>query len=781
VIDRLARLATERTRRVLLIAGAVFLLAAAIGLPVLTILKSENSEFQDHSAQNQQVLRAIERATGQSAEYGVAALVPTAGDVLADPRSVDPAATAEARRVAALLAAQPGFQRELDYSSTHAPALVSRDGRFTLVLAAFASQDRSAAAVARVRPELAEAGRRSPSTEAGRHAPSALADLGMRAERVSPQSVPVSANIPVSASSGVLFGGNDITFHEINERTTSDLRRAETLALPILLLLSFWVFRGLIAAALPLLVGGFAIVLTFLLLRLIDHVLGLSIFAANLVTGMGLGLGIDYSLFVLSRYREELARGLPTAAAIGRTLQTAGRTVLYSSLAVAGAAASMLAMPLRFLYSMGVGGAIVALSAGAVSLIVLPAVLVALGPRINSLAPARLQRNAAQAARPAESGAWYRLARGVMRRPGAVALGTAAVLLVIASPALRLALTPADAHVLPASSQSREVAEAITRDFAVNGAQTVTMVVHAGPAGSTNPGGPSVVALVRRAQTVAGSQASLVGPPRYLGRDTWDAELVPRGSVGSAANQRLVHNLRALAGRSSIGPPTLLVGGGTAWFIDQKAAIAAHTPLTLAILVIVTGGFLFMMTGSLVIPVLALLMNLLTVAVGAGLLVLVFQDGHLSSLLGFSPIGGLEESNLVLLFIVAFALSTDYGVFLFARIKEAHDDGLPARDAVAHGLERTGRLVTAAALLFCVAIGAFVTSDIFFIKELGFGAALAVAIDATFVRALLVPALMGRLGERAWWAPRPLRRLHARVGLRERAPVREPAGEPTGA
>ena len=343
MIDRLARLATERTRRVLLIAGAVFLLAAVLGAPVLTILKSENSEFQDHNAQNQQVLRAIEHATGQSAEYGVAALVPTTGDVLAGPRSITTAATAEARSVAALLAAQPGFQRELDYSSTHLPALVSRDGRFTLVLAAFATQDRSAAAVAHVRPQL--------------------------------------------AGSGVLFGGNDVTFHEINERTTSDLKRAETLAIPILLLLSFWVFRGLIAAALPLLVGGFAIVLTFLLLRIIDHVLGLSIFAANLVTGMGLGLGIDYSLFVLSRYREELARGLPTGAAIARTLQTAGRTVLYSSLAVAGAAASMLAMPLRFLYSMGVGGAIVALSAGAVSLIVLPAVLVALGPRINALAP----------------------------------------------------------------------------------------------------------------------------------------------------------------------------------------------------------------------------------------------------------------------------------------------------------------------------------------------------------------------------------------------------------
>jgi uncharacterized membrane protein YdfJ with MMPL/SSD domain len=738
MIDRLARLANERTRRVLILAGTVFVLAAALGVPVVSILKGENSEFQDHNAQNQRVLRAIERATGQSAEYGVAALVPTAADVRGDP-----AAAAQARRVATLLAAQPGFQRELDYPSTHMRALVSRDGRATLVLAAFSNQDRAAAAVANVRPAV--------------------------------------------AGSGVRFGGNQVTYHEINERTASDLKRAEAFALPILLLLSFWVFRGLIAATLPLLVGGFAIVVTFLLLRLVDHVLGLSVFAVNLVTGMGLGLGIDYSLFVLSRHREELAKGYDTGEAIARTLRTAGRTVLYSSLAVAGAAASMLVMPMKFLYSMGVGGMLVALSAGAVSLLVLPAVLVALGPRINALAPARLQRNAARAARAEERGAWYRLARGVMRRPGAVALGTAAVLLVIASPALHLALTPADAHVLPSSAEPRQVAEAITREFPVDGAQTVTLVMRGGR--SPNHGAAAVTALAARAQAVAAGQATSAGSPRYLGRDTWTAELVPRGNVGSVANQKLVHNLRALATSGDVPvaggaisreeasvAATLLVGGGTAWFVDQKAAIAAHVSLTLAILALVTGGFLFMMTGSLVVPLIALLMNLLTVAVGAGLLVEVFQHGHLSSLLGFTPIGGLEESNLVLLFIIAFALSTDYGVFLFARIKEAHDEGRAARDAVAHGLERTGRLVTAAALLFCVAIGAFVTSDIFFVKELGFGSALAVAIDATFVRALLVPALMGRLGERAWWAPKPLRRLHARIGLSERASVGEPAG-----
>ncbi len=731
MIARLSSLATGagNARRVLIAAGVLFLLAAAFGAPVTTILKSSNTDFQNPSAENQRVEKAIARATGQRAAYGVAALVPSAGDV-----RTNAAAQLEARHVAALLATQPGFQRVIDYPATHLAALVSRNGRQTAVLAAFATQEESATAVARLRPQL--------------------------------------------AAQDVRFGGPDVAFSEINKRTSSDLRNAELLAFPILLLLSFWVFRGLIAAALPLLVGGFAIVITFLVLRLINaEITGLSIFAVNLVTGMGLGLGIDYSLFVLSRYREELAGGADTFPAIKRTLQTAGRTVLYSSLTVAGALASLLVFPLRFLYSMGIGGMIVALSAGLVALVVLPAVLVALGPRVNSLSPAWLQRSADRSARSSEEGAWFRLGKGVMRRPGLVALATGAVLLAIASPALRLQLIPADAHVLPASSQSRQIAEALSKEFASDGSQTISIVVPAS-AGS----GASVDALALRAQRTAAGQASEAVPPRYLGRSTWEIELLPRGSDASVANQELVHRLRTLVrAGGAAGAAKGLVGGTTAWFIDQKAAISAQMPLALAILVCVTLGTLFLMTGSVVLPLMALLMNLLTVAVGAGLLVLIFQDGHLSSLMGFSPIGGLEESNLVLLFTVAFALSTDYGVFLFARIKEAHDGGLATRDAVAQGLERTGRLITAAALLFCVAVGAFVTSHIFFIKQFGVGTALAVAIDATFVRALLVPALMGKLGERTWWAPRPLRRLHGRIGLHEE--LAEPAGayEPAGA
>jgi uncharacterized membrane protein YdfJ with MMPL/SSD domain len=715
VIPRLTDMAVNSRRRVLIAAGVMFLLAALIGAPVTGILKGRSNDFQDPHDQTLTARSAIQRATGQSADFGVAALVPSGGDV-----RTDPVAQRQAVRVAALLQAQPGFQRALSYPATHLPELVSRDGHQSVVLGAFASQEQSAAAVARLRPRL--------------------------------------------AGSGVRFGGQDVAFSEINKRTSSDLERAELLAFPILLLLSLWVFRGLVAALLPLLVGGFAIVLTFLGLRLVDQVNGLSIFAVNLVTGMGLGLGIDYSLFVLTRYREELAGGADTRAAIGRTLATAGRTVLYSSLTVAGALASMLVFPERFLYSMGVGGSIVALMAGAVSLLVLPAVLVALGPRINSLAPAWMQRSAARSAQAGEHGAWFRLARGVMRRPGVVALLTSVVLLAIALPSLHLNLVRADANVLPASSQTRQIAHVLSTQFATDGSQTITVVAHA-PADAKQ----AIAALDGEVRRSAAIGHALTAAPRYLGNQTWEIDLLPSGAGASPANQALVKRLRALA-----NPRGALVGGPTAGFVDQKSSIAGHLPLALAILAVVTAGFLFLMTGSLLLPIMALAMNVLTVAVGAGLLVLIFQDGHLSSLLGFTPIGGLEESNLVLLFIVAFALSTDYGVFLFARIKESHDAGLPAREAVAHGLERTGRLVTAAALLFCVAIGAFATSHIFFVKQLGVGAALAVAIDATVVRALLVPALMGLLGERTWWAPRPLRLLHARIGLRENA-LAEPA------
>ena len=703
----------------LVAAGVLFVIAAVLGVPVTGMLGSSVQDFEDPASQYERTNAAITAATGQSPYYNVAALLQRPRDAQ-DRRG----GSGRAGTLAALLAAQHGFQRVLDYG---------RGGRrLACARAALARRSRNGCARGVCHPDRRDHGDRACPRRA--------------------LQAPANAKL---AGMSVRFGGYALTNQELNERTTSDLARAELLAFPFLLLLSFWFFRGLVAALLPLLVGGFAIVLAFLALRLIDQFTPISVFALNLVSGMGLGLGIDYSLFVLYRYREELAGGANTHEAIERTLRTVGRTVLFSCLTVAAAMTSLLVFPIRFLSSMGIGGAIVVLCGGAVSLLVLPAVLIVLGPRINALSPAWLQRRAARTARAAAAGGWWRLAHGVVRRPAPVALVSAVVLLAAAIPALHLQFTSPGANLLPASAESRQVETALAGSFPANAGEATEIVLK----GTRS----SAQRLAVAAAGTAGRLASVSAPPAYLGRGTWDIVLLPHGSPYSNVQQQLLGRLRALA-----HPYGALVGGATAFFVDQKAAIAAHIPLALLILLPLTAVFLFAMTGSVTIPIKALVMNVLSVSVAVGLQVLIFQDGHLSSLLGFTPIGGLEESSLVLMLVVAFALATDYEVFVIARIKEAHDHGLPDREAIALGIERTGRIITAAALLFCVAIGALTTSELFFTKQLGLGAALAVAIDASIVRALLVPSLMALMGKWNWWAPRWLKRLHARIGLDER-------------
>jgi uncharacterized membrane protein YdfJ with MMPL/SSD domain len=726
VITWLIRLVCGRPRSVLIAAGVTFLFAAAFGASTLGILKSSSSDFQDPTSQYERTNKIVLRATGQTPYYGVAILLYSEHDIRGNP-----AAQSAITHIGTLLEHQRGFQQLLDYSASSLPELIARGGRKTAVLAAFATPADSALAVSRVHSAL-------------ERAPARAMLAGMK----------------------VRFGGPDVTFEELNHRTVSDLERAELLAAPIILLLSIWIFRGFVAALLPPLVGGLAVLLTFLVLRFVDQLTPISVFSLNLVTGMGLGLGIDYSLFVLSRYREELAGGADARTAIARTLRTAGRTVLYSSLTVAAALTTLLVFPIRFLSSMGIGGAVVALSGGAVALLVLPALLIVLGPRVNALSPAWLQRRAARSARTSEDSAWWKLARGVMRRPVLVALLATATMLAVAAPALHLRLTGAGANLLPSSSESRQVETALTGDFATNPDETIPIIVHAPFATAQR--------LAKAAAAAAGAQApelKFLGASFIsLGKGTWEIDLLPHGNPYSSAQQQLVLRLRALA-----RPYGGLVGGWTAYFIDQKESIASHAPMALVILLVVIAIAIFLMTGSLVLPVKAVAMNLLTLGSAAGILVLIFQDGHLSSLLGFTPIGGLEESSLVLMFVVVFALSTDYEVFVLGRIKEAHDSGLANREAVALGMERTGRLITAAAVLFCVAIGALGTTSVFLSKQFGLGAALAVALDATIVRALLVPSFMAILGERNWWAPRPLRWLHSRVGLSEGEATTAPA------
>jgi RND superfamily putative drug exporter len=699
----LTRLASQRPKRVVAVAVLVSVIAAIAGSSVADRLDPYAAD--DPSTESVRADALLERA-GVGAGVDVVALVET-------PRGADsPAGRTRVHQVARELRADPDVGRVVTFEQA-GRGLVARDGRSTYLAA---------------------------SLRAG-------ADENAAGERLIER---------LGDEPGLKLGGFAVASPQVNEQVSEDLARAELLAFPLLFLLSFLFFRSVVAAVLPLLVGGMAIVLTMLGLRLGSEFGSISVFALNVTTGLGLGLAIDYSLFMVSRYREELAKVGPGTEAIRRTLATAGRTVLFSSLTVAVAMGSLLLFPQRFLYSMGIGGMMVAVLAGGVALLVLPAVLAVLGPRVNALAPRRLQRAAEADARPARSGVWYRVSHAIMRRPGRIAISAAALLIALGIPFLGIKLTAVDASVLPESSGARQVDDALKSDFDVRRTTPITLVARTAP-------GPE---LDRYLDGVRAQPGVLeVAPPRRAGERTL-VDAVSRDPGMSDASQRTVRDVRGL------DPPfEVLSRGQTASLVDLKQSLVDHLPGALAILAGTTTVVLFLMTGSVLLPIKALLMNLLTMSATFGVLVLVFQDGRLEGLLDYTSQGALEATQPIFLFAVAFGLSTDYGVFLLSRIKEARDSGIRNDEAVAVGLERTGRIVTAAALLFSVAMAAFATSQIVFIKELGLGTAVAVLIDATIIRALLVPSLMKLLGEWNWWAPRPLARLHARFGLREGAAV----------
>lgn len=547
----------------------------------------------------------------------------------------------------------------------------------------------------------------------------------------------------LSGVPGVELTGPSAVAASLNSVVQDDLRRAELIVFPLLALLSFWLFRSVVAAMLPLLMAGFSIAFSFCGLLIINSQLGLSVYALNLVNALALGLGIDYSLLMVSRYREEILVHGPGAEALRRTLSTAGRAVAFSSLTVAAALAALLLFPQNFVYSNGIGGVLVALVSGGVALTVLPALLALLGSRVNALAPKRLKRAARWEARGVESGPWYRLSRFIMRRPVPVAFASAAVLIVLGLPILGVRFTSLDGAVLPANEQARVAEEQIKREF---------------PAASTSPiivaaeGSPKQVArLSHEVRALPG--VSGVAAPQFSARRFAVLDVATREPWLSQRSQQLVRDIRTLDPGRYVG-----TAGQTADFVDLKVSLVDHIPGVIALLATTTLLIMFMLTGSVVLPLKALTMNVLTLSATLGILVLVFQNGHLEGLLSYTSQGALESSFPIVVFATVFGISTDYTVFLLSRIKEAREDGLNDREAVGFGLQRTGRLLTAAALLLCVAVGALVLSRIVMIKEIGMGIALAVLLDATIVRALLVPSLMALLGYRNWWAPPALRR-----------------------
>ena len=703
MFDALARLANGNARRIGLLAIVFFVVAGALGGSVAGRLDPYGAD--DPATEAVQAKHRLEDAgLHEPAVLAVVTHAPVAST----------ATRARVERLERGVRRQPGVQSVSGFYDTHSPAFVSRDRRSTSFVVTLKTFDDK---------QWQETG-------------ASIAD-------------------ELSTKPGVIVGGAAVAQDQVNKQVEKDLQKAEMLAFPLLFLLSFLFFRSLVASALPLMIGGLAIVGTFLILRIASELGSISIFALNLTTALGLGLAIDYSLFIVSRYREEIAKSGPGLAAMRRVLATAGRTVFFSSLTVAAALASLLVFPQRFLYSMGLGGSLVALFAALISLTVLPAVLTLLGNRVNAGAPKFLQRRAEADARPAQTGFWYRLSRFVMRRPIPVATLSALFLIILGLPFFGIKFNTVDPTVLPESASARQAYDTVSQQFPPYHDTPIWLDVEGG--------GPkaaaAVAAAVRRVDGVAE-----VAPPRRLADGVTAVQVISAHPFASEASQSTVHAIRDLQ------PPagaTVMVSGASADFVDFQSSLARHLPIALAIVIAATLIILFLMTGSVVLPIKSLLMNFLNLSAVFGLLVLIFQDGRLEGFLDYSSPGAIEQTMPILLFAVAFGLSTDYAVFLLSRIKEARDNGASDSECVAIGLERTGRIVTAAALLFAVAMFSFATSQIIFIKENGVGTALAVLIDASIIRALLVPSLMELLGKWNWWAPRPLRRLHQRFGISE--------------
>jgi len=700
---------------------AFVILCGAWGGAVQSKLTVARDAFDAPHSESVVAAQELERAGGASAEPDFVALVRNSDGI------DSPGGRAQVQRVVGVIGGQPAVARVAAPFGTDAGLRtpISTDGRVTFVAAYFKPID------------------------------------GTTAQTDAQQLKQALDGVP-----GVESGGPLLVYSQINDQVKHDATLAELIAFPVLFLLALLFFRSVVAATLPLLIAAISTVGSLAVLRTVNEFTTVSVFAVNLVTALGLGLAIDYSLFIVNRYREELVVGGPPAAVLARTVASAGRTVAFSSATVFLAFLSLLLFPQQTIRSMGIGGLAVAVISGLAALIVLPVVLDKLGDRVNSLAPARLQRAARRSAQPDESGGWYRLASFVMRRAVTVAVATAVLLVAIGIPALGIKFGRPDATVLPAGASARQVSEQINAAFGANAAAPIIVAVH-GP----SDGAGQVSALAGTVARLPGVAA--VQPPQQVGPGLWQLTVTSRGDAVSSDAQAAVRSLRSLA-----APPLrLTVSGEPARYIDQQTSIGDRLPAALGLLVVTSLAVLLLMTGSVLLPIKALIMNLLTLSAMFGVLVLVFQDGHLSGLLDFTSTGSLEPETMVLLFVVAFALTTDYGVFLLTRIKEARDAGRPNTEAVAYGLERTGRIVTSAAVLMCVALGTLTVSKIGYIKQLGLGAVLAIAIDAGLVRPLLVPALMKLLGRWNWWGPPRFRAIGPRIAVE---PAIEPSVETSG-
>lgn len=715
------RLVTARPRLALLAGLVLTVLAVLAGSGVADRMGSGG--WEDPDAESTYATRALEEAFPHSQPNLL--LLVDAGDASVD----DPAVAAEAARLTERLAGEPGITGVGSYWQTRSPALRAEDGHEALIAARITGDETT---------------------------------MNETLERIAPSFRGEQGVVEVG------IGGPVAVRHEMQTIIQEDLLRAELIALPVTLVLLVMVFGSAVAALLPLGIGIVAILGTNAVLRGLTEITDVSVFAMNLTTALGLGLAIDYALFIVRRFREELSSGADPRTAVGTTLRTAGRTVLFSALTVAVSLAAMLLFPQYFLRSFAYAGIAVVLLAAAAALILLPAALVLLGHRVDAFDLRRLFRRR-RAARPKreEGAAWGRAATVVMRRAPFFALGTTAVLILLGLPFLGVKFGTADDRQLPAGAESHVVQQHIRDGFPGSPGGGLEVLAE-GPATEAQ-----YAAYMERVAALP--EVVRVDGPLVEG-DTAYFTVLPEGEAVDDPAQDLVGDLRALE-----APFDTKVTGAAAVLVDSKDAIAEQLPAAAVFIVVVTLLLVFLLTGSVLIPVQAVVLNALSLTAMFGAVVWVFQDGHLSGLLGFTTPGNIETTLPVLMFCVAFGLSMDYGVFLLSRIKEEYDRSGDHERAVRHGLQRTGGLITAAAVILAVVMVAIGTSRVTNTKMLGLGIALAVLMDAMIVRSLLVPSVMRLTGRATWWAPGPLRRFHTRFGLSEGESAPAQAGPATTA
>ena len=538
----------------------------------------------------------------------------------------------------------------------------------------------------------------------------------------------------------VYASGTGVFAHAINTKIANDLKISEAISIPLTFVLLVFVFGGLVASAMPLLVGVSAILGSLLVIYLLTLFTGVSVFALNLITGLGLGLGIDYSLLVVNRFREELHSGKSVDEAIKRTVATAGKTVFYSGLTVVITLAALMLFPLMFLKSFGYAGVTVVIMAVLGALVALPALLAILGKRIDKAVVRK------GALKPKEDGRWAQTARFVMRKPVSVVVLSLVILTVLAAPIKNIVFSQVDSRVLPASNPAAYAAQLITERFPGQEGNPIEVII---------PGGANKIEQINNyTQEIAKvSGVVRVGEPQILGNDVRVIAIHDMGPRTPDA-EALIKQIRLIP-----SPDQTLIGGVAADYADTQIGIAKTMPWALTWIAIGVLLLLFVFTGSLILPIKAVILNILSLAATLGVITWIFVDGNLKWLVGdFTTTGSVDTGSIILVAVVAFGLSMDYELFLLSRIKEEHDAGRSNIESVATGLQRSARIITAAAGLLAIVFASFVLSGVTSIKMLGFGVAFAIILDATLVRALLVPALMRLFGERNWWAPKSLKR-----------------------